>query len=181
MTKRPSVSQVVAVLELIARYFGWGIIFGRVNPPTALEIADLLDQFRSATDLGVRITGSAMIPEGDRAIILSETVTGIIDAIGGWEHLASVAGEIQAETPKDWWRVAEDYTTYIRPGGIIRSCTGRSMSARMFGVDGKHKINERTARCWFRRLLRMIAIHAISRPPEGAFDLIADTSGGAPR
>ena len=184
MKKRVTVAKIVASLELIVRYFGWGVLFGRIAPPSREDLEELLFHSRAAADLGVRITGGRKIPEAENVIFIKETVgecIDIIEEIGGWSHVIESAESIKKETPQYWWRVVDDYVTFIRPGGIIRS-GDRSMSSRLFGVEGKHKIDQRTARNWMRKLLRAVGIRVLSFTPSGEFTIAGDsTASGAPR
>lgn len=185
MKQKPTVARIVAALELVVRFYGWGVLFGRTEPPTREELENLLDSSSYAADLGVRIMGGRKVPEAERELMRKETVSACIDtieAVGGWPHVAESAESIRQETPKYWWRVVDDYATFIKPGGMIRS-GDRSMSERLFGIDGKHKIDQRTARNWLRRLLRAIAIRVLSFPvDEKEYVLSGDSlASGMPR
>lgn len=183
MSKKPSVAQVVAVLELLARFHpaGLGMLLGQVQPPTDDEIAELLGSFSQSSDLGVRISGGVSIPEPERIISLAGMFNGIIAAIGGWRHIWQMAREVRDDISPDLWREAVDYVTHIAPGGKIRDGAG-GMGARLFQTngEGRHGIAERTARRRFRHLLRILAIKILSFPPDGDYALHYTTEGGYP-
>jgi hypothetical protein len=182
MSRRPAIGQIIAVLELIARFHpaGLGVLLGQVREPEAAEIAELVTAFSSRSYLGVRIAGNRGIPEAERLVILGDIVLEIIKEIGGWTHVCRAAREVKDTIPA-LWRVAADYTAHITQGGKIRDGSG-GMGKRLFGANGesKYDINERTARRRFRHLLWIIAIKIVSFPPDGKFRLEASTDGNFP-
>jgi hypothetical protein len=182
--KKPSISQVVAALELLARFHpaGFGLLLGQVNEPSPLEIADLLGSFSSSGCLGVRISGGAFVPEGDRIVGLCEIFMNIIESIGGWEHIYKTTREVKKDVHPKFWQVAVDYASHITPGGIVRNNDG-GMSGRIFNTrgEGRHDICVRTARRRFRNLLRIIAHTILSFLPDDSFDLSWSTDGGYPK
>lgn len=182
-TKKPTVAQVVAVLELFARYHpaGLGVLLGQVQPPSTQEIAEIIDAFSGTGNLGVRISGGISIPDAERVLSITEAVTSIIDAIGGWDHIAAITRDLRnAYSPESWNEIA-DFAAHITPGGSIRD-GGGGMGARLFGTDGysRHDISERTARRRFRHALRLLSMQILSRPPDGGLCLLRSTAGGYP-
>ena len=184
MDKKPTVAQVVAVLELLARFHpgGLGVLLGHVREPSGSEITAILSSFSEHSDIGVRISGGSAIPEAERIIMLEEIFFGIIDAIGGWEHVYRMTREVKDTISPAFWAEAADYATHIAHGGKIRDGSG-GMGTRLFRTsgDGRHEISERTARRRFRNLMRIIALKILSFPVDGNFELQASTEGGFPR
>jgi hypothetical protein len=183
MSGRPSVSQIVAVLELFARFHpaGLGVLLGQVNEPDDTEIAGILLTFSGRSELGTRIAGGRPIPEAERIIMLEAALFGIIDGIGGWKHIYKMTREVRNTVSPAFWREAADYAAHITQGGTIRDGSG-GMGTRLFRTsgEGKYDICERTARRQFRNLLRIIALKILSFPADGNFDLQPSTEGGFP-
>ncbi|MDR1516259.1 MAG: hypothetical protein LBS45_11245 [Synergistaceae bacterium] len=183
MNKKPSMSQVVALLEFFARFHpaGLGLLLGQVEEPSATELRDIIYSFSSLSHLGVRISGGVFIPEAERVTGLYEIVMKIIDSIGGWEHIYKITLEVKSEVPPNLWRESADYAAHITPGGLVRDGEG-GMGGQMFKTSGggRHGICERTARRRFRKLMRIIALKILSFPPDGGFSLSPTTGGGYP-
>jgi hypothetical protein len=183
MNKKPTVAQIVAALELIARFHpgGLGVLLGLVREPSASEIALILSSLSERGDIGVRISGGRAVGEAERILILGDIFFGIIDAIGGWEHICAMTREVRETISPALWAEAADYATHIAPGGRIRDGCG-GMGTRLFCAsgDGRHEISERTARRRFRNLMRIIALKILSFPVDGNFELLASTAGGYP-
>lgn len=176
MSRKPSLPQLVAVLELFARFHParLGVLLGNVSVPDMLEISDLLQGFSGTMDLGVRISGGQQSTQAEKMICLTETVSGIIESIGGWGHIHRMTNEVKRDISPTWWQEAENYTTYITPGGQVHDGTG-GMGRRLFSPDGRHGICERTIRRRFRKLLRIVAVKLISISPSGELtDLIRE-------
>ena len=185
MTKqKPTIAQVVAVLELLARFHpaGLGLLLGQVREPEAAEIAEIIAAFSGRSYLGVRIAGGREIPEAERIVVLGDIFFSIIEAIGGWEHIYRVTREIKDDVGAGLWQGAVDYATHIIQGGKVRDGRG-GMGKRFFNTNGeaKHEIDERTARRRFRALMRIIALKILSFPKDGDFRLESSTSGNFPR
>jgi hypothetical protein len=183
MSGQPTIGQIIAVLELFARFHpaGLGVLLGQVREPEAVEIAEIVTAFSDRGYLGVRIAGNRGIPEAERLVMLGDMVLGIIESIGGWAHVYRAAREVK-DTMSALWHVAADYATHIAHGGKIRDGSG-GMGKRLFNANGggKYDIDERTARRRFRHLLWIIAIKIVSFPPDGSFRLEASTDGNYPK
>jgi hypothetical protein len=182
--KKPAVSQVVAALELIARFHpgGLGVLLGQVREPGTSEIATILSSFSGRSDLGVRIAGGGGVAEAERVIILEEIFFGIIDDMGGWEHIYRMTREVMDTISPVLWAEAADYAAHIAQGGKLRDGSG-GIGTRLFRTsgDGRYEICERTARRRFRNLLRIIALKILSFPVDGNFELQASIDGGFPK
>jgi hypothetical protein len=183
MSKKPSISQVVALLEFFARFHpaGLGLLLGQVEEPSAAELTGIIYSFSSQSNLGVRIGGGLFIPEAERVTSLHGIVMDIIDSVGGWEHIHKITREVKNEVHPNLWRESADYAAHITPGGLVRDGKG-GMGGRMFRTSGggRHGICERTARRRFRNLMRIIALKILSFPPDGGFALSSSTDGGYP-
>jgi hypothetical protein len=181
---KPTIAQVVAVLELLARFHpaGLGVLLGQVREPEAAEIAEIIAAFSGRGYLGVRIAGGQEIPEAERLVVLGDIFFGIIEAIGGWEHVYRMTREVMREVSPSFWQEAADYATHIVQGGKIRDGCG-GMGKRFFNTngEGKHEIDERTARRRFRNIMRIIALKILSFPADGSFRLESSTSGNFPK
>ncbi|MDR3165287.1 MAG: hypothetical protein LBU13_06885 [Synergistaceae bacterium] len=184
MKNKPTIAQVVAVLEILARFHpaGFGLLLGQVCEPEAAEIAAIIAAISERSYLGVRIAGGREIPEAERIVVLGEVFFSIIEAIGGWEHVYRMTREVMREVSPSLWQESADYAMHIAQGGKIRDGCG-GMGKRFFNTsgEGKHEINERTARRRFRNLMRVIALKILSFPVDGNFELQASTEGGFPR
>jgi hypothetical protein len=183
MNRPPSVSQVAAVLEILARFHpaGFGILLGQAPEPEASEIADIISSFSERGYLGVRIAGGGAIPEAERILFLSDAFLRIISSAGGWERIHRAAREVKDSVSPSFWREAADYAAYIAQGGKIRDGRG-GFGKRLFSTagNGKHEISGRTALRHFRGLLRIIALEILSFPPDGDFRLVPSTAGDFP-
>ena len=184
MKKQPTIAQVVAVLELIARFHpaGLGVLLGQVRAPESAEISEILLSFSERSYLGIRIIGGHEIPAAERLIFICETFFEIINAIGGWEHINRMTREVRDEVSDRFWQEAADYATHISPGGKVRDGRG-GMGDRLYSTNGhgKYDICERTARRRFRNLMRIIALKILSFPVKGDFDLSSSVLGGYPK
>lgn len=176
--KRPSVSQVAAVLELLIRCHPAGMALLAGHEITAEEIRGIVRSLKGGDALGVRIMGGVRVPAAERDLCLSETVLGVVEGIGGWPALWTAVEELRKEMPASWWREAADFVSFIRPGGVIRDGLG-GYGGSFFGARGKHGIIIRTARRRFRELLRIVAVKTIA---SHAFGLSAmPAASGGPR
>ena len=185
MNKKPSFAQVVAVLELFARFHpdGLGLLLGNGREPDGMEIAEMISSLSPQSGLGIRVMGGRSIPEAERIITMPETVCEVINAIGGWDYIHKITREVSEDFGEKLWREAVDYSVYIsRQGnGNIR---GEYQSLNnIFNTDGtgKHDICARTAKRRFRNMIRVIALKIRSFPPNGGFELESSTSGGYPK
>lgn len=176
--KKPTVAQIVAVLELLIRCHPSGMALLVGHEITADEIREIVGSVGSSDDIGVRIMGGQKISTAERNLCVAETVLDVIDEIGGWENVWRSVEELRAEMPKGWWREVVDFVTFIRPGGAIRDGNG-GYGGKFFGAKGKHGIVTRTARRRFRELLRVVAVKTVANH---SFKLSCESmSGGGPR
>jgi hypothetical protein len=181
---KPTIAQVVAVLELLARFHpaGLGLLLGQVREPEAAEVAEIIAAFSGRSYLGVRIAGGRAIPEAERFVILGDIFFSIIEAISGWEHVYRMTREVKDDVGPELWQEAADYAANIALGGKMRDGRG-GMGKHFFNTNGagKHQIDERTARRRFRNLVRIIALKILSFPANGDFRLESSTSGNMPK
>jgi hypothetical protein len=184
MKNKPTVAQVVAVLELLARFHpaGLGVLLGQVREPDATEIAEIIAAFSGRSYLGVRISGGREIPEAERFVVLGDIFFGIIEAIGGWEHVYLMTREVKDDIGPELWGEAADYAAHIVQGGKVHDGRG-GMGKKFFRTngEGKHDIEERTAKRRFRYIMRIIALKILSFPADGDFRLESSTSGNFPK
>ena len=185
MNKKPSFAQVVAVLELFARFHpdGLGLLLGNGREPDGLEIAEMISSLSPQSGLGIRVMGGRAIPEAERIITMSETVFEVINAIGGWDYIHKITREVAKDFGDKLWREAIDYSIYISRQGNGNIRAEYQSPNNIFNTDGtgKHDICVRTARRRFRRLMRVITLKIRSFPPDDGFELENSTNGGYPK
>lgn len=172
---KPSVSQVVAVLELLIRFHPAGMSILAGHAPSEDEIRDIVRSIRTTDDLGARIMGRRKKNALELDVCMIDTVSWIIEGVGGWVNIRIAAEEYRNVMGPDLWREITDYVAFISPGGTIRDGAG-GYGMKFFGAGGKHGITLRTARRRFRGLLRVIATKAMAMYN---FDLSCDEAFSA--
>ena len=111
--------QLTAVIIMVMEYpRGLDVLMGKVPPPPAEDIAEMITSCSSSNDLGVRISGGKFSSEAERILMSEESFTGIIDAVGGWEHVNTVTRD-WAESYSNTWNIIVDHVKWVQ-GGFSR-------------------------------------------------------------
>ena len=106
--------QLTAVIIMTMEYpRGLDVLMGKVPPPPAEDIAEMITTCSSSSDLGVRISGGKFSSEAERILMSEESFTGIIDAVGGWEHVNAVIRD-WAENYSPTWNIIVDHVRWVQ-------------------------------------------------------------------
>ena len=93
---------------------GINMLLGRIPPPTLEEVNEMILTFRPAgPDLGTRVDGGENIPTAERLIYTADTFTAVLQACGGWGHIAEVANGWIKVYPNTW-AIVLDHARLVR-------------------------------------------------------------------
>ena len=136
--RKPSVEQLAAVLELIARHHPSGlcVLTGEDPAPSDVDLAELLASISSLSDIGFRVSGGVEIYQAEKCV--SNIISEIIEAVGGWEHIQKVTSDWVEWNPEAW-KVVLDHS--IR----VTTCVPSKLDKpQLEQVADKHGITRKT-------------------------------------
>jgi hypothetical protein len=126
--------QLAELIELLLDRHPQGlrVLLGDVDPPRAGDVKAMLSG--NGGDVGVRVDGGLAIPEAERILLAGERFDAVVDAAGGWDHIAA--------TTRDWarfypstWAIVVDHVAFVGPGDFSRVDVSRlEMVAHRHGV-----------------------------------------------
>lgn len=139
----PIVKKVHACIEILIKCHPapLRVLLGEIEPPSSLEVADMIKGLMSDDGVGVR-SGGVTSPQ-EQMIGCADTFEKIIRQAGGWEHIVRVTRDYASHFPATW-AVFADHLVWVE--GIAES---RVDKKQMDVLAKKHGVSSTTI--WRRR------------------------------
>lgn len=153
-----TVSELIEFMNFILQKNedGLAILVGAAPAPTALELYEM--RSGGQVDYGVRIDGGEGVPHAQSALESVEGIEEIISDAGGWKVIHLAFQEFRKEFPEQY-KFIENYSLFIRPGGIIRDGAGGMGAA----LGRKYKgVTQKTLRRRYKRIMRTVAQYILA-------------------